>query len=183
MNWSNLNFVFPRKCTIFTPICCRSQRGSITPRGFDWCDISLFLTPDDSQKCVCAWACDRKRYKDINVQGEVYQFPSQLSDDMHDFALFFVTEAHSVAKVWCVSLRLALLLVLAGCHSGSSFPACFFRAESYPQGNSHGQTECFTHSFPPLPSFCLGFLFSGPTGMHHHSYFLLSSLLLNTLSP
>lgn len=39
-----------------------------------------------------------------------------------------------------------LLLVLAGCHSGSSFPASSFGAESYPQRNKPwAYTDCSYH--------------------------------------
>lgn len=109
----------------------------------------------------CVLHCDRKkvqRYKcaarGVPISISALRWHAWLCP-------LFITEAHSVVKVWCVcvSLRLALLLVLAGCHSGSSFLACSFRAESYPWGNSHGQTECFAHSFFPLPSFFLCFLF------------------------
>ena len=79
---------------------------------------------------------------------------------MHDFALFFITEAYSVVKV-CVGVcapLFALLLVLAGCHSGSSFLASSFGAESYPQGNSHEHTDCTAQSsfFFSLFIFSLG---------------------------
>lgn len=47
----------------------------------------------------------------------------------------------------CLPPRLALLLLLAGCRSGSSFLASSFGADSYPQRHSHGHTYCFTHSF------------------------------------
>lgn len=66
---------------------------------------------------------------------------------MHDFALFH--DKNIVVKVcvcvcvhacvWVIVLLplFALLLVLVGCHSGSSFPASTFGAESYPLGNCH----------------------------------------------
>lgn len=101
-----------------------------------------------------------KGTKAIHFQRAVYQFLFRLCNDMHDFALFLNGSICRVVKVvflcvWvcvcvyvcvCLSLHFALLLVLGGCHSSSSFLTCSFGIESYPIENSR-RLFCFTIYF------------------------------------